>query len=298
MHTHSLNSLAALLVCCLLASCAVPASDSGGGNEPHGVISVEFLYKPSVSGPLKVLVQRPATIDAKTQIVFALHGASRSASATFDAWKNAAGERNLIIVSPLFAEPDYPSGQYSEGNVSNKSLVPNPVPSWTFNVIEELFDHVRQATGATTSGYILYGHSAGGQFTHRMVMLMPQGIRMTQAYAANAGWYLMPEASVNYPYGLHNAPANAMTSCLGYGRKMTVLIGEADTDPNHYQLRRTKDAMRQGANRFERASTFFETARRDAAARSCPFNWTLHTVSGAAHEQEKMAAATALLLPP
>ncbi len=176
--------------------------------------------------------------------------------------------------------------------------MPNPVASWTFNVIEELFDHVRKTTGATTSGYILYGHSAGGQFTHRMVMLMPQDIRMTQAYAANAGWYLMPEANVNYPYGLHNAPANAMTSCLGYSRKMTVLIGEVDTDPNHYQLRRTKDAIRQGVNRFERGSTFFETAKRDAAARSCAFNWTLHTVSGAAHEQEKMAAATVLLLPP
>lgn len=85
---------------------------------------------------------------------------------------------------------------------------------------------------------------------------------MTQAYAANAGWYLMPEANVNYP------------------------------------LRRTKDAMRQGVNRFERGSTVFETAKRDAAARSCAFNWTLHTVSGAAHEQDKMAAATVLLLPP
>ena len=80
---------------------------------------------------------------------------------------------------------------------------------------------------------------------------------MTQAYAANAGWYLMPEANVNYPYGLHNAHANAMTSCLGYSRKVTVLIGEVDTDPNHSQLRRTKDAMRQGVNRFERGSTFF-----------------------------------------
>jgi hypothetical protein len=129
-------------------------------------------------------------------------------------------------------------------------------------------------------------------------MLMPQDIRMTHAYAANAGWYLMPDTNVNYPYGLQNVPANAMTSCLGYSRKMTVMLGEADIDPNHYQLRRTRDAMRQGANRFQRGNTFFETAKRDAAARSCAFNWTLHTVSGAAHEQEKMAAATVLLLPP
>jgi hypothetical protein len=302
LRTHTLNSLAALLVCCLLASCALPASDpsSGsarGGNETRGATSTEFTFKPSASAPIKVFTQGPATIDANTQIVFALHGASRGAPATFSAWKDSVGARNFIIVAPLFAESDYPSGQFSEGNTANKSLGPTPSPSWTFNVIEELFDHVRSTTGATASGYLLYGHSAGGQFTHRMVMMMPQ-IRMTHAYAANAGWYLMPDANINYPYGLQNAPANAMSSCLGYSRRMTVMLGEADTDPNHYQLRRTKDAMRQGANRFARGMTFFETAKRDAAARNCAFNWTLHTVPGAAHEQEKMAAATALLLKP
>jgi pimeloyl-ACP methyl ester carboxylesterase len=292
----------------MLASCAAPANDafSGSGrgeSAERSAVSAEFAFTPSASAPIKVFMQRPATIDASTQIVIALHGASRGASATFSAWKDSVGTRNLIIVAPLFAEADYPSGQYSEGNTANKSSGPTPPASWTFHVIEELFDHVRKTTGATTGGYILYGHSAGGQFTHRMVMMMPQ-TRMTQAYAANAGWYLMPDANVNYPYGLQGAPVNAMTSCLGYSRKMTVMLGEADTDPNHYpdpnhyQLRRTKEAMRQGANRFARGMTFFETAKRDAATRNCAFNWTLHTVPGAAHEQEKMAAATALLLKP
>jgi hypothetical protein len=302
LRTFTMNSLGALLLCGLLASCALPASDpsSGsvrGGNETRGATSTEFTFKPSASAPIKVFMQRPATIDAQTQIVFALHGASRGASATFSAWKDSVGARNLIIVAPLFAESDYPSGQYSEGNTASKSLVPTPATSWTFNVIEELFDHIRKTTGAPTNGYILYGHSAGGQFTHRMLMMMSK-TRMTHAYAANAGWYLMPDTNVNYPYGLQNAPANAMTSCLGYSRKMTVMLGEADIDPNHYQLRRTKDAMRQGTNRFQRGNTFYETAKRDAAARNCVFNWTLHTVPGAAHEQEKMAAATALLLKP
>ncbi|MBC7623184.1 MAG: hypothetical protein H7232_07355 [Aeromicrobium sp.] len=266
-----------------------------GGPSPR---SNEFTFKPTAGAAITVFMQQPAVIDPKTEIVFALHGMSRGADATFSAWKESGGSRNLIIVVPLFSESDYPSGKFAEGNTTGKSLVPNSITLWTFNIIEELFDHIRKITGATTSGYILYGHSAGGQFTHRMVMMMPQGIRMTQAYAANSGWYLMPEATANYPYGLTGAPANAMTSCLGYSRPMTVLLGVADTDSNHYQLRRTTEAMRQGSNRFERGRTFFAVAQRDAAARGCTFNWRLHTVPGAAHEQAKMAAATVLLLKP
>ncbi len=190
----------------------------------------------------------------------------------------------------------HPSSKYAEGNTISKSLTQNPITLWTFTIIEELFDRVRKAAGVTATGYMLYGHSAGGQFTHRMVMLMPQGMRMTHAYAANSGWYMMPETRANYPYGLAGAPPNAMTSCLGYSRSMTIMLGEADTDSSHFQLRRTKEAKRQGANRFERGNTFFDMAKRDAAARGCLFNWRVQTVPDAAHEQAKMAAATVALL--
>ena len=303
MRIFTLNFLAALLLCCLLAACAVPADDPSGGsargvNEVRSAISTEFTFKPAASAPIKVFMQQPANIGPATEIIFALHGMSRDAAATFSAWKKSIGSRNFIIVAPHFSESDYPSGQFSEGNTVNKAAVPNPTALWTFNVIEELFDHVRKVTGATAPGYRLYGHSAGGQFTHRMAMMMPQGIRMTHAYAANSGWYLMPDTNANYPYGSQGAPANAMTTCLGYSRSMTVLLGEADTDQTHSQLRRTKEAMRQGVNRFERGNTFFEMAKRDAAARDCTFNWSLRTVPGAAHEQAKMAAATVGLLTP
>jgi pimeloyl-ACP methyl ester carboxylesterase len=295
--------LLSLFQCGLLASCAAPTTETTAltasiDKTTSGARPTEFTFNPTANAPIKVFMQLPAAIDSRTEIVFALHGMGRGADATFGAWQEAVGSRNFIIVAPLFAESDYPSSNYAEGNTISKSLTLNPTMLWTFNIIEELFDHVRKASGVTATGYLLYGHSAGGQFTHRMIMLMPQGARMKHAYAANSGWYMMPDNRANYPYGLEGAPPNAMTSCLGYSRPMTLLLGEADTDSNHYQLRRTKQAMRQGTNRFERGKTFFDMAKRDAAARGCPFNWRAHTVPDAAHEQAKMAAATVALLNP
>ncbi len=54
-------------------------------------------------------MQLPATIDSRTEIVFALHGMGRGADATFSAWQESVGSRNLIIVAPLFSEAYYPS---------------------------------------------------------------------------------------------------------------------------------------------------------------------------------------------
>lgn len=255
-----------------------------------------FSFQPKSGTAIQVWMHTPRQVNTDTGIIIVLHGVGRDAPGTFRAWERAMSGRNLIIVAPQFSEPDYAGGRYAEGNVTDKLLAANPVNDWTFTIIEELFDHVRRQTGATAADYQLYGHSAGAQFTHRMVMMMPATARIRAAYAANAGWYLMPDEQVRYPYGLAGAPPNAVASCVAYRRRLTILLGEEDNDPNHPQLNRSRGAMAQGDNRLARGKRFFQNAQLDARQRGCPFNWSMTTVPGAAHEQAKMAAATARLV--
>src|SRR5271155_4121645 len=49
----------------------------------------------------------------------------------------------------------------------------------------------------TSKTYYLYGHSAGGQFAHRLVLFMPNA-RYQRVVAANPGYYTMPQFNCVY----------------------------------------------------------------------------------------------------
>jgi pimeloyl-ACP methyl ester carboxylesterase len=103
---------------------------------------------------------------------------------------------------PEFAAADYPRAAYQLGNLADGAGKLFPEGKWTFSAIEHLFDFVKKATGNTSERYHIYGHSAGGQFVHRMVLFLPEA-RYATAVTANAGWYTMPTFSgKKFPYGL------------------------------------------------------------------------------------------------
>jgi poly(3-hydroxybutyrate) depolymerase len=255
-----------------------------------------FVFTPTYGAPIKVYLAQPHSLDDKTRVVFALHGMTRNAKATFSAWRDALGEANVVLVAPEFDERGYPSSAYNLGNTREKVGRENPPREWSFQAIEAIFDAVVTRTNVSAKTYTLYGHSAGAQFTHRFAMLMPTSIRASAFISANAGWYTFPDTEVAYPFGLKGAAESRPSACEMYARKLTVLLGEADNDPNHHQLSKSAGAMAQGEQRFARGKRFFAAADRDAKVRKCRFAWELVTVPGVAHEQEKMALAAARLL--
>jgi pimeloyl-ACP methyl ester carboxylesterase len=282
----------ALVVACIgAASAFLGAADahaaSACGNDAR---TESWRFAPAHGAPIRTKLRRPMRIDENTTVVIALHGMTRNADATFDAWCASIGDANAVIVTPAFTEADYPSNAFSLGNMQTKRGALVPPAEWSLQAIEGLFDAVVARTKVNAKTYTLYGHSAGAQFTHRFALMMPPGVRATRFISANAGWYTFPDDAVNFPYGLKNAPPNAVASCTAYGRKLTVLLGEEDNDPNHHQLSKSAGAMAQGPQRLAR--------EKDAASRKCRFAWDLQTVPGAAHEQAKMAAASARLLYP
>ena len=73
------------------------------------------------------------------------------------------------------------------------------------------------------------------------------------------------------------------------GRPLVVLLGTADTDPNHVHLRRTPEALAQGPHRFARGHFFYEAGQARAKELGVPFGWQLATAPGVDHNDQGMA---------
>jgi poly(3-hydroxybutyrate) depolymerase len=252
--------------------------------------------KGDASKTMTVYTYLPKELPARSaRIVFVMHGVGKNAAGARNAWIEPAERYGLLVIAPLFDRAQWSRGGYSYASVLAPDGKPRDASLWSFSVIEHLFDAIKLATGNPAASYFLYGHSEGGQFVHRLVLLLPEA-RYARAVAANAGWYMMPAFDVRYPYGLGGAPVTRESLGKSLGRDVVIMLGELDRDPNHSQLRRTPGAMAQGTNRYERGETFFREARDRAKELGSAFGWRIQPVPGAAHENSKMSRAAAAVL--
>lgn len=248
------------------------------------------------SGPsIRVFYYRPPAADRHSPILLVLHGTNRDARRYRDEWAPLARKRGFIVVAPQFDRERFPGVEgYNLGGVRDRRGRPVPGRKWTFAAIEPLFDEVRARSGSARTSYYLYGHSAGGQFVHRFVMQMGP-TRVRRAFAANAGWYLMPEPKVSYPYGIAGSGISARQLRSALTKRLTVLVGEHDVivDDN---VRRSRPAVLQGENRRARGEAFVRSAKSRAVALRVATPWALTVVPRSGHENAEMARAVAPLI--
>lgn len=238
---------------------------------------------------IAVWYHRPQQASAEAKIVFVLHGDGRNAQTYRRDWIPVAEQKGFILLVPEFSRSWFPgTAGYNLGNVSDPKGTRYPEAQWSYTAIEDIFDAVRKDNALSAATYDLYGHSAGAQFIHRMIMLKPDS-RFRVAIAANAGWYMMPDYSVAYPHGLASANVERKQLAQAFGRRLVVLVGDADIDPNHRALSRTPAAMLQGRHRFERGQNFYARAQRTAAELNAPLAWTLKIAPGVAHSNARIA---------
>lgn len=229
------------------------------------------------------------------RIVFVMHGHGKNAKGYRDTWIEHADKHQFMVVVPLFDEKQWGGGGYSYASVITKDGKPRDASMWSFNVVEHLFDVIKDATGNQSPAYFIYGHSEGGQFVHRLVLFLPDA-RYARAVAANPGWYTMPTFEVKFPYGLNGSPATEASLKKSLGREFVLMLGDRDTDPDHKDLRKTPEAMAQGVNRFERGQNLIREARKRAAELVCTFGWRTQVVPGAAHQNSTMSGPAAAVL--
>jgi pimeloyl-ACP methyl ester carboxylesterase len=154
-------------------------------------------------------------------------------------------------------------------------------------MIEPVFDAVQERTGHHRASYLLFGHSAGAQFVQRFIYFVPAA-RVAHAVAANAGWYMLPDLATAFPYGLKGAPVTEADLRAALARPVTILLGEADTNPQAKALRHTPEAEAQGPYRFARGQYFFRHAQAAAAALKTELGWSLATAPGIGHSDQGM----------
>lgn len=233
---------------------------------------------------------------SRMPILMVLHGVLRNPGQYLEPFIPFASSNGYAVVAPHFSRRAFPGSRaYNQGNLFSPDGQIRPPERWAFQVIEDLFDAVRDWIGSSVTRYGVYGHSAGAQFVHRMLLLCPES-RASIAVAANAGWYTMPTFDLDYPYGLGGLPLAEEHVRRALETRLVVLLGEEDADPNDPTLRRSERALEQGAHRLERGLGFYRRAVETASEWGVPIVWTEQRVPGVGHDQEAMAAFASAIL--
>lgn len=248
-----------------------------------------FVFSGWPGAPIPVWYLRPKGTPASARVLFVLHGVGRDADRYIGEWVDIATRAGIVIVVPEFTAAGFPGALgYNHGGLFTPEGAPRPRNVWSFSAIEPLFDAVKTREGLTAPGYAIFGHSAGAQFVHRLV-LTGGGPRMEQAISANAGSYAMPTTATAWPFGMGGLPAGLWNPKAAFSAPMTLLLGTADNDPAHRSLPDQPEAKAQGPHRLARGLQFQETAVLEAKAAGVPLAWGCALAPGVGHDNGRMA---------
>lgn len=243
--------------------------------------------------PLPVWSYRPADLPDTAPVLFIMHGVQRDADRYLSEWQAVAEQNRFIAVCPEFSSENFPGAlNYNLGGVLDRNGQPRPVELWSYSAIASMFDWLVAEEELVTPEFDLFGHSAGAQFAHRFrAFAAPAKLR--RVIAANAGWYTFPDLDIAWPLGLAGAPGGRQTLIDWLAADMNVLLGTADTDPNHSSLNRDPPQMLQGPHRLARGMNFFAAGQAAAQALAVPFGWSIDYAPGIAHDNGGMASFAA-----
>lgn len=260
--------------------------------EPLAPGKGDFAYVDQGIGndkPIKVWYYKPSGLDSNAKLMFVMHGVDRNGEKYRDSWILHADKHRFLVVVPEFQERYFRTKEYQFGNVADTHR-----ERWSFQAIEHLFDDIRARESLVTETYMLFGHSAGAQFVHRMMIFMPS-VRAEIAFACNAGSYTMPIYpglfDAPFPMSLDRRLVDETSLAQVFSRRLVVMLGEDDTDESGPHVPKSASAVAEGANRFERGQKFFATAQAKSSAMNVPLKWELVTVPGVGHSGGRMAAA-------
>jgi hypothetical protein len=224
------------------------------------------------------------------------HGVARNGRDYRDYWLPHAESAGILVIAIEFPQAGFPEYLwYNFGNLHASDGTPNPRSQWTFGIGPRLFDALRAQGITRTERYGLFGHSAGGQYVHRMLSFGYRE-RVAVAVSANAGTYAMPDLTIDWPWGLGatDVTDDDLRSVLGF--PLTIMAGTEDTKTTGRFFPKGPKSLKQGPTRYARAHTYLRTGKITAAVLGCPLAWQVIDVPGIGHDGRGMSDAASLLI--
>ena len=251
-------------------------------------------YEPLSNKPFNIHYYIPSTVNQTTApILFIFPGTDRNADDYLETWITLADQKGVMVFAFEFSVNYYPmSTNYQTGFILDENGNLNNEDVWTFSVIEPVFDFIKTNLVNNTNSYNMFGHSAGGQFVHRFVQFKPNS-RVNYAISANAGWYTVPDTSVDFPYGLKNTGISNEDLQNSYLKNLEIHLGQNDNNPNDPALRKTPEANIQGLHRLSRGRYFVNQSDSISQSLNFPSSWVKKELENVGHEQQKMAVFAA-----
>lgn len=236
---------------------------------------------------------RPLMWHPGLPVLFVHHGVGRNGRDYRDFWQPHVDAAGVLAIAIEFPEASFPEYLwYNFGNLHHADGTPNPREQWTFGIGPRLFQTLLDQGITTAERYGLFGHSAGGQYVHRMLSFGFRD-RVAVAVSANAGTYAMPDLTTAWPWGLGatEVTADALRALLTF--PLTIMAGTADTKTTGRFFPKGAKSMKQGPTRHARAHTYFRLGQAAAAELGVPLAWRVMDVPDVGHDGRLMSDAAA-----
>jgi len=239
---------------------------------------------------------RPRDWHPDLPVLFVHHGVGRNGRDYRDYWLPHADAGKMLVIAIEFPEATFPEYLwYNFGNLHRADGTPNPRPQWTFAIDTRLFDALRRQGLTTTRRYGLFGHSAGGQYVHRMLSFGYRD-RVAVAVSANAGTYAMPELTTDWPWGLGSTDVTPDDLRAWLTFPLTIMAGTADIKTSGRFFPKGPKSLKQGATRHARAHTYLRAGQNAAGDLGVAFAWKVIDVPDVGHDGRRMSDAAAPLI--
>jgi len=207
-------------------------------------------------------------------------------------WMEYARSEHLLVLSPAFDKLDYqgPYGGY-------RGLFGRKCGADEF--VNNLVDLYRSCVKNDSGRFLLYGHSAGGQFAGRYLVRHPN--RLGAVVLSAPGRYAFPDPNVPWPYGMGRIKRTMKWSKMDIHQidiqpdpegwlkaacvPVSVVVGEKDLEPQPAR------PGQKGKNRVEIASHWIKDMRDLARKNGKSPNLRSVIVHGAGHSSTALTPA-------
>lgn len=247
---------------------------------------VSFMHESSGNPRVPVYIVVPDSLNPQTTRAVSIHhGVNRDGDAYCDYWKPWAIANNTIAFAPTFDDTDWPgSSAYHQGNVLNGSSL-RAESQWSFTVARRIMEKILGEFGLAATQVDAWGHSAGGQFVHRMAFFQG-GAPVRLWMANNPGYWTLADLNVAWPHGLQHAAFSFTAADVTAWTNRSVIVYRGMSDVHRdSNVDTAANSELQGRFRFARADTAMSRVR----AHNSGTAWRINDVPHVGHDGELMS---------